>query len=163
LGGGTRTTNRHTSQPGAQRKGKDSVLTWLDGLGFASEVIRRDLEHVEDLGTHFFTEVKDAEHCASLCCRPPSYVTVASWPSGLWAARGSSRLRLSFSMSWNAAQRLSSWRVSLAAVDAQIAVIKSQLDQHEDDDPSLWPLRRKLVGLHNKRRELEEQLKKGGK
>jgi hypothetical protein len=30
----------------------------LDGIGFAPEVILRDLEHVEDLGTYFFTEVR---------------------------------------------------------------------------------------------------------
>jgi hypothetical protein len=42
-------------------KGKDSVLTRRDGLGFASKVIPRDLEHIEDLGTHSFSEVKDAE------------------------------------------------------------------------------------------------------
>jgi len=37
----------------------------VDGLGFASSVIPRNLEHIEDLGTHFFTEVKDAERCAA--------------------------------------------------------------------------------------------------
>jgi hypothetical protein len=46
----------------------------------------------------------------------------------------------------------------LAAVDRQIAEIKSELDQHVDDDPSLWPLRKHLVALWNKRRGLVEQL-----
>jgi hypothetical protein len=39
----------------------DSVLTRRDGLGFASKVIPRDLEHIENLGTYSFMEVKDAE------------------------------------------------------------------------------------------------------
>jgi hypothetical protein len=52
-------------------------------------------------------------------------------------------------------------RTQLAAVDGQIAEIKLELDQLEDDNPSLWPFRRKLVGLYNKHRELTEQLKKG--
>jgi hypothetical protein len=46
----------------------------------------------------------------------------------------------------------------LAEVDRQIAAIKGELDQHVNDDPSLWPLRKKLVALHNKRRELIDQL-----
>jgi hypothetical protein len=49
----------------------------------------------------------------------------------------------------------------LAEVDRQIAAIKAQLDQHVNDDPSLWPLRKKLVTLHNKRHELLNQLEGG--
>jgi ribosomal protein S15P/S13E len=56
---------------------------------------------------------------------------------------------------------ISVWGDQLATVERQIAEIKSELDQHVDDNPSLWPLRRKLVALHNKRRELTEQLQKG--
>jgi hypothetical protein len=52
-------------------------------------------------------------------------------------------------------------RGQLAEVDRQIAAIKGELDQHVDDDPSLWPLRKKLVTLHYTRRELLDQLKGG--
>ena len=49
----------------------------------------------------------------------------------------------------------------LAEVDRQIAAVKAQLDLEEDDHPGLWPLRKKLVGLHNKHRELLNQLNGG--
>jgi len=49
----------------------------------------------------------------------------------------------------------------LAEVDRQIAAIKGELDQHVNDDPSLWPLRKKLASLHNKRQELLNQLEGG--
>lgn len=51
-------------------------------------------------------------------------------------------------------------RTQLAEVDRQIAEIKAQLDQ-PNDDPSLWPLRKQLVGLNNKRREILDQLEGG--
>jgi hypothetical protein len=52
-------------------------------------------------------------------------------------------------------------RVQLAEVERQIAEIKAELDQHVNDDPSLWPLRRELVALDNKRRDLVGQLTGG--
>jgi hypothetical protein len=42
---------------------------------------------------------------------------------------------------------------TLAEVEQQIAEIKAQL-MGPGDDPALWPLRKKLVSLHNKRQEL---------
>jgi hypothetical protein len=41
-----------------------------------------------------------------------------------------------------------------AEVDLEIARLKAQLDQHADDDPSLWPLRKQLVALYRKRQGL---------
>jgi hypothetical protein len=52
-------------------------------------------------------------------------------------------------------------RAELAGVDRQIAEIKAQLDQDDGDDPAVWPLRRKLVGLYNMQRELLDQLEGG--
>jgi hypothetical protein len=49
-------------------------------------------------------------------------------------------------------------RSQLAQVDREIAEVKGQLDHDGGDDPSLWPLRRKLVVLHRKRDELVDQL-----
>jgi hypothetical protein len=49
-------------------------------------------------------------------------------------------------------------RSRLAQVEREIAEIKAQLDHDGGDDPSLWPLRRKLVALNRKRDELVEQL-----
>jgi hypothetical protein len=52
-------------------------------------------------------------------------------------------------------------REQLAAVERQIAEIKSLLDEDAGDDPSTWPLRRELVALWRKHAEFTEQLKKG--
>ena len=49
----------------------------------------------------------------------------------------------------------------LAAVEKQIAEVKAQLDRYPDDPPECWPLRKKLVGLHNKHRDLLNQLNGG--
>jgi hypothetical protein len=51
-------------------------------------------------------------------------------------------------------------RAEVAEIDRQIAKIKAQLNQ-PDDDPALWPLRRRLLDLHRKRRELLAQLEGG--
>jgi hypothetical protein len=50
----------------------------------------------------------------------------------------------------------------LAEVDRQIAEVKAQLAQGEagfggGDDPSLWPLRKKLVALYNEREQLDRR------
>jgi len=52
--------------------------------------------------------------------------------------------------------RRSTLTTQLAEVEQEIAEIKAQLDQ-PDDDPSLWPLRKKLASLHHKRQELIAQ------
>jgi uncharacterized small protein (DUF1192 family) len=53
------------------------------------------------------------------------------------------------------------FRTPLAELEQQIAALKAQLDQAGDDNPSLWPKRRELVGLYNKQRQLLDQLEGG--
>ena len=52
-------------------------------------------------------------------------------------------------------------RAQLAEVERQIAEVEAQLDQDPGDDPALYPLRKKLVGLWNKHRALLDQLEGG--
>jgi hypothetical protein len=47
-------------------------------------------------------------------------------------------------------------QAQLVEVDRQIAALKAQLDPAAGDDESVWPLRRELVSLSYKRRDLLE-------
>jgi hypothetical protein len=59
-----------------------------------------------------------------------------------------------------AAPNLGAQSPQLAAIARAIAAVEAQLDQPYDD-PSLWPLRKQLVALHDRRRELLDQLQGG--